>query len=138
MIRETVDEEQQQEEGEQDTSEEEEDDEEASEYRTCLTDRFLGPIPCHGERLTDNMLARFLRYTAHEEHTLQHDDWIELDDNLLCRLRTSLEELVQLVRTSTKEGRARFEMMISGQHTWLRATHGKWYRERARRRAGMS
>ena len=90
------------------------------------------------------VMAKFLRYTAFVENLLDEGDWIELDDSVLCRLRTSLEEVVEVVRTSNTRWdyargyQPRFEMTISGRHTWLRATNCSFYRNRSLERAGLA
>ena len=80
------------------------------------------------------VMAIFLRYDAYRECLLDEEDWISVDDSVLHRLRATWEEVVEVVRTSD----TRFELTISGPHSWLRATRGPFYRQRSLERAGMS
>ena len=80
------------------------------------------------------IMARFLRYEAYMDGLLDEDDWLSLDEGVLLKLRASWEEVVEVVRTSD----TRFELTISGPHTWLRATRCSFYRQRSLERAGMT
>ena len=80
------------------------------------------------------VMAGFLRYGAYMEGLLDNEDWISLDDTVLHKLRASWEEVVEVVRTSD----TRFELKISGPHSWLRATRCSFYRQRALARSGLT
>ena len=77
-------------------------------------------------------MAMFLRYKAHQENLLDHDDWIQVDEDLLCRLQGTFAEVMQVVQQSCSPGvEPRFELRISGPRVWLRATNAARYRGRA-------
>ena len=89
--------------------------------------------------VVERRMAKFLRYDAFVDNLLDKEDWIQLDDSvLLCRLRVSWQDVVEVVRTSIKRGQPRFEMTISGRCTWLRATRCSFYRQRSLERAGLT
>ena len=89
--------------------------------------------------VVERRMAKFLRYDAFVDNLLDKEDWIQLDDSvLLCRLRVSWQDVVEVVRTSIKRGQPRFEMTISGRRTWLRATRCSFYRQRSLERAGLT
>ena len=85
-------------------------------------------------KLSHNMAA-FLRHTAHNEDLLDADGWIPLEA-ALPRLGCTAANVEQVVKQSVRNDDdwglgARFELYTSGPHTWLRATYGEYYRDRA-------
>ena len=86
------------------------------------------------ERLSRRM-SKFLRHTAHEEGLLLKGDWLKVS-HALTRLECNEAELFQAVKLSDRNGDdpwglgPRFQMIFSGSTTWIRATHGEYYRNR--------
>jgi hypothetical protein len=110
-------------------------------HQTSHTNQDMIKSESESENSDDPMLqlsrgmSKFLKYTAHTQDLLDDDGWLLLADALPWLDATSdggAKAVASSDRHPDKWGLGpRFELLMSGSRTWVCATNGQYYRERA-------